>query len=191
MGKDELGENLREFWKIGSVLITFLNPIKCDQCGKEVSPPFLPAAIDYRGYYIRSRKTGNFYYQPDNTDEFAISELAQTEGIKNELGELFIKRPDGKFLHFEVFCYDCYDSLLAEEVSALEEEFISTDEGLLEEKEVEESRLTYCPSCGASISKRAKRCPKCRVDVITCKDCGSMIPADLEECPECGAPLKG
>lgn len=51
--------------------------------------------------------------------------------------------------------------------------------------------LIQCKTCGATISDKAKACPKCGAPLemkIPCTECGMLIPQSAVFCPSCGCP---
>lgn len=61
--------------------------------------------------------------------------------------------------------------------------------------------LVTCPSCGNSISDKAKVCPNCNYQITEdvsmenfdpkiCEDCGAELSADDTVCSKCGCPVK-
>ncbi len=54
--------------------------------------------------------------------------------------------------------------------------------------------LTFCPDCGANVSRLAEVCPDCGAELsfpklTVCPDCGAEISRRAKVCPHCGAPL--
>ena len=54
--------------------------------------------------------------------------------------------------------------------------------------------LTFCPDCGANVSRLAEVCPDCGAELslpklTVCPDCGAKVSRRAETCPQCGAPL--
>ncbi len=55
----------------------------------------------------------------------------------------------------------------------------------------ENPRLTTCPDCGHTVSRRASSCPECGAPLAQtrlCPDCGERVADDVGVCPNCGAP---
>jgi len=185
-----------------------LQTFTCASCGGEIK--LIHTLDPTKGFYLISRRTKKAYFVSLlffllNPEESTLNEFKEDEGLDN----IFELNPDGTFKHFYLLCQDCYNfyniegiindlALMFNEDNSHEtpqtEEYEEEDDENKEDDKQEELKpgLTTCENCGARISRRARRCPKCGKEVerfITCEDCGAKVPADAEECPECGGPI--
>ena len=55
--------------------------------------------------------------------------------------------------------------------------------------------LINCPECGAEVSDKAEKCPKCAFPIKDsaqkrCPECGTQVSSNAVKCPKCAFPFK-